>query len=96
MALTKITHIVWISVALALCGGAALGACNDAPAPKVNWYGCDLSARDLSGMDLRGAILSNTAMQGTVLAAAVLTGADFENANAAAADSGPRYGRDRE
>ena len=61
-----------------LCSNVALAACNDPPAPKVNWFGCDLSERDLSGADLREAIFSNTTLHRTVLANAILTGADFE------------------
>jgi hypothetical protein len=77
-------------LSMGLSATAVYAACSDAPAPGVDWAGCDKSFTDLSGVDLSGADLTNANLSvatlkgadltGTFLADAVLLGTDLTGA----------------
>jgi len=56
------------------------GTVTPAPAPDVNWSGCDLSRADLAGADLAGADLSGAILQYADLESANLSDADLQGA----------------
>lgn len=55
--------------------------CADAPAPGINWSGCDLSGRNLIRADLTGANLSGANLTGAYLGYSTLSGANLSAAN---------------
>jgi uncharacterized protein YjbI with pentapeptide repeats len=60
--------------------------CQAAPAPAVNWSGCEMSARNLSQVDLSRSILNNAMLNGADLHAANLASADLSYAGLTGAD----------
>ena len=54
--------------------------CNAAPAPGVNWSGCDKSALSDDGLDLRNANLQGTIFSGNTMYMWDLSGADMSGA----------------
>ena len=75
-----------VALALALTAGIASAACTDAPARRVNWYGCAQPGADLGNIDLRGAVLEYTDFSAARFAGAQLEDADFGRSRLAAAD----------
>jgi len=64
----------------------AVRDCQAAPAPAVNWSGCDMLGRTLSRVDLSRANLSGTKLTGADLRAARLRASDLHDANLEDAD----------
>jgi hypothetical protein len=60
--------------------------CQAAPAPAVNWSGCEMAARNLSRLDLSRSILNNAMLHGADLHAANLARADLSYAGLEGAD----------
>lgn len=60
---------------------AGTGAVSPAPAPDVDWSGCDLTSANLGSADLTGANLSNANLTTANLTKANTDQADFANAN---------------
>lgn len=69
-------HCAESSIGLCKTAAQTTDGCARAPAPAVNWSGCDLRRRDLRGKDLQGADLSGTDLRG-----ADLHGANLRNAH---------------
>ena len=61
--------------------GLAFAACDDAPAPHVNWAHCDMSGRDFSGKDLSNAVLTKANFDGANLSGALLENTDLNFAS---------------
>jgi uncharacterized protein YjbI with pentapeptide repeats len=65
---------------------SSTGVVSPAPAPEVDWTGCDLSGANMSGADLSGADLDDANLDGATLTNATLTGADLKFAKLYTAD----------
>ncbi len=81
---TKVKYLCRVALWVALSHGllVADAACLDAPAPNVDWSGCDkhganLEKANLEGADLQGADLRGANLRGVNLQHARLAGADF-------------------
>ena len=61
--------------------GLVFAACDDEPAPYVNWANCDMSGRDLSGQDLSNAVLTKANFDGANLSGALLENTDLNFAS---------------
>jgi hypothetical protein len=80
---------LWPSIGAALLGsfliymapGLASAACEDPPAPQVNWENCNKKSASLVNADLRGANLRQTNLTGAALGNINLQGADLTEAN---------------
>lgn len=80
------------AVAAAACPAvSSAGVVTPAPAPDVDWSGCNLRGANLSAADLGGADLSGADLSGASLANANLTGANLTGANLTGADLGSAY-----
>jgi hypothetical protein len=79
----------WLSIGAALLGsfliymvpGVVSAACEDPPAPQVNWANCNKKSATLVNADLRGANLRQTNFMGAALGNINLQGADLTEAN---------------
>ena len=60
---------------------STMAACNDRPAPAVNWSGCDKSGQDFSSLNMQGAIFTRANLQGANFTAAKLNNVDLDSAN---------------
>lgn len=65
---------------------ASSAKCNDPPAPRVNWRGCEKPRANLTNANLSGAILGGANFRDANLLFANLEGANLEAANLALAD----------
>ncbi|NJN48002.1 MAG: pentapeptide repeat-containing protein [Candidatus Competibacteraceae bacterium] len=71
----------FVVVAFLLVAGPSAGAaCDDPPARRVNWLGCDKQNADLREVDLREAVLMRVNLSGADLSESRLSGADFGRA----------------
>jgi Pentapeptide repeats (8 copies) len=78
----------WPSVGAALLAsfliymvpGVVSTACEDPPAPQVNWANCNKKSASLVNADLRGANLRQTNLMGAALGNINLQGADLTEA----------------
>ena len=77
----EFTAINWVTCPVV---GLA-GVLNIAPAPGINWIGCNLTNADLSFADLTGANLAETILTGANLAGADISGANVASATFAGA-----------
>jgi Pentapeptide repeats (8 copies) len=87
----------WLSIGAALLGsfliymvpGVVSAACEDPPAPQVNWANCNKKSASLVNADLRGANLQQTNFMGAALGNINLQGADLTEANLLSANLSP-------
>ena len=77
IALAGVLVLPAVSAAAAACPAvdAGTGAVSPAPAPGVNWSGCDLTGANLSGANLSGANLAGANLYQAVVTSANFTGA---------------------
>lgn len=83
-AVTAGTVVLWSGAASAVtCPTVArgTGTVTPAPAPGVDWSGCDLAGANLSGADLSGANLSGANLQRANLTGSNLSGADMRDSS---------------
>ena len=79
--LTAVAAVPGPALAAACPTVSPSGDVSPAPAPGVDWDGCDLASAVLTGADLAGANLSNANLTGDLMAHADLADADLAGAN---------------
>ena len=65
------------AAAVAVCPTFTAGIVSPAPAPGIDWTGCNLTGFDLHGADLTGALLTRTTLTSADLHGAILAGASL-------------------
>jgi uncharacterized protein YjbI with pentapeptide repeats len=69
-----------------LLAASTRAACDDPPAPRVNWRRCLLDMREFPQADLTGAVLRDASLRRVQLTGATLTGVDAVNARFVSGD----------